>query len=64
MAVEAFIIRRGASLSLCIRLRLCGLLGNLSLGLGLKRPSLPLLAIILNHHHMIGTLLDAFLNSL
>jgi hypothetical protein len=55
VATEAFLIWRRARLAFCLRLRARGLIKNLFLAFGLeRRPTLPLLLLLLNHHHMIG----------
>jgi hypothetical protein len=66
MIVEAFIIRRRARFSLWLRLRARGLIENnllLALAHG-RRAMLPLLILLLNHHHMSGVFLNAFLSCL
>ena len=62
LAVEAFIIRRGASFGL--RLRALGLRGNLFLAVAFafgRHPTLSLFVLLLYNHHMTGILFNAFL---
>jgi hypothetical protein len=62
VVVEAFLIRRRARLAFCLRLRARGLIGNLFLDFALGRhPMIPLFLLLLNHHHIIGVLLNAIL---
>jgi hypothetical protein len=63
VVVEAFLIRRRASLAFCLRLRARGLIRNLFLVFALgRRPTLSLFLLLLNHRHMIGVLLNAILS--
>jgi hypothetical protein len=63
MTVEAFLIRRRAGLAFCLRLRARWLIENIFLAFALgRRPTLPLFLLLLNHHHMIGVLLNAILD--
>jgi hypothetical protein len=63
VVVEAFLIKRRARLAFCLRLRAGGLIRNLFLAFALGRRSMiPLFILLLNHHHMIGVLLNAILS--
>jgi hypothetical protein len=63
MAVEAFLIKRRVRLVFYLRLRARGLIGNLFLAFALGRcPTLPIFLLLLNHHHMVGVLLNAILS--
>jgi hypothetical protein len=60
VAVEVFLIRRMDRLTFCLRLRARGLIKNLFFAFALGRHStLSLFLLLLNHHHMIGVLLNA-----
>jgi hypothetical protein len=62
MVVEAFLIRRRTRLVFYLRLRARGLIKNIFLAFTLGRcPMLPLFLLLLNHHHMIGVLVNAIL---
>jgi hypothetical protein len=62
MIVEAFLIRRRVRLAFCLRLRARWLIRNLFLAFALGRClALSLFLLLLNHHHMIGVLLNAIL---
>jgi hypothetical protein len=63
VVVEAFLIKRWARLSFCLKLRARGLIENLLLSFALgRRPMFPVFLLLLNHHNMIGVLFNAILS--
>jgi hypothetical protein len=62
VAVEAFLIKR-ARLAFCLKLIARRLIENLFLAFALGRHlMLPPFLLLLNHHHMIGVLLNTILS--